>query len=147
MRISLQSSLCLFVKRVLDGLSFLRPGFGKGPIGGSHALFDLWLRIVKAFFDRLLCNVETSNMLKVRLRAGLPVQNSGEPICSKCARLYIFILNGEPKVLHDAGVYGYVLKQSLDSVIAVLGGDVFGTSTHFDEVLHVDFDHWIEGRS
>lgn len=77
----------------------------------------------------------------------MPVQNSGEPIGSKCARLYIFILNGEPNVLHNALVYGYVLKESLDSVIAVLGSDVFGTSTQFDEVLGVNLDHRIEGRS
>lgn len=83
-------------------------------------------------------------MLKVSLGARLSGEDGSEPSGSKGAGLDVFVLSSKPDVLHEASVDGDVLEHGVDCVHAILGCNVLCRSTHLDEVLSVDFNHWVE---
>jgi len=140
----LKSNLCLGVEIVHDELGSVRPYFGQGPVCSSHGLLDLGLRVVETVFYALFSKLETSSTLKVRFCTGLPAEDSTKPTRSKCSRLDVLVLAGNPDMLHGTDVIRHVLVDGVDRHVAILSSNVLGSCTHLDKGLQVDLDHWIQ---
>jgi hypothetical protein len=95
-------------------------------------------------FHTLFGKLETSSALEVRLCASLLAENGAKPAGRKGSRLDVFVLAGDPDMLHGTNVVRDVLVDGVNRLVAILGGNVLGGRTHLYEGLKVDLDHWIK---
>jgi hypothetical protein len=140
----LKGNLCLGVERVHDEFGSVRPNPSQGPVGSSHGLFDLGLRVVETVFHTFFGKLQASSALEVRLCARLLAENSTKPACSEGPRLDVLVLASNPDMLHGTNIVRHVLVDGVDRLIAILGSNVLSGRTHLDEGLQVDLDHWIK---